>query len=79
MASLESRVSSLEEHRRNRDNHDDRVLVLMEKIQKDVHVMNLRFEKKISFIGGVTFAISFMGGSIGALLIYAAKKAGLVT
>lgn len=78
MATIDNRLASLEEHRRNRDKHDDRVLEVMDLIQKDVHTLAMRVEKKISFMSGMAFAFSLLGSGVGASVIYGLKKTGLM-
>lgn len=77
MPNMESRVTSLEEHRRDRDKYDDRILNLMEEIQKDVHILKIKFEKKASFVGGMAFACTLIGGAVGSIAGIATKKLGL--
>lgn len=50
---------------------------LMEEIQKDVHSLKLKMEKKISFVGGMAFACTLIGGALGSIVGIATKKLGL--
>lgn len=78
MASIENRLSSLEEDRRHRDKHDDEVLAVMKKIQGDVHTLAMRVEKKLSFISGVAFSFSLIGGALGTVVVVSLKKIGIM-
>ncbi len=73
-----NRITALEEHNRDRDKHDDRLLELMGKIQKDVHTLTIRVEKGRSMIAGFCLAFSLMGGTVGVIITYFAKKSGII-
>ena len=77
MNTIPERVSTLEAHRITDSGDIHKMKETLESIDKKVGSIEIKFEKSLSFIGGMAFTFSLLGGVFVVVAKYILSKIGV--
>jgi len=70
------RIARLEERSENTDEKVDQLIASVEHVANEVSLIRMKFEKSISFVGGIAFTFSLLGGLFVIVAQAGLKKMG---